>query len=168
MTTDQITHHLNRWQKVMQAMDARMSALFALTGDTDGPLPRAIGELQENYTRLLTEHLGWDSDALQDWWLDHEFGAIPMQAGFKGEGMREIRDNADLAWFIHEDKARSSMTEYGKHPDVTRLVEALTELCDEIDKHEIHAVISKTSISWFKRKARSVLAAHHIKDNGNG
>ena len=38
------------------------------------------------------------------------------------------------------------------------LREALTELCDEIDKHEIHAAISKTSISWFKRKARSALA----------
>lgn len=35
---------------------------------------------------------------------------------------------------------------------------ALTELCDEIDKHEIHAAISKTSISWFKRKARAALA----------
>lgn len=38
------------------------------------------------------------------------------------------------------------------------LREALTELCDEIDKHEIHAAISKTSISWFKRKARAALA----------
>lgn len=161
MTTDQITRHLNRWQKVMQVMDEKMSALCALTGGTDGPLPRAIGELQEKYTRLLTEHLGWDSDALQDWWLYHEFGASPMQAGFKGEGMREIRDNADLARFIHEDKARSSgMAECEKQPDVTQLAEALTELCDEIDKHEIHAAISKTSISWFKRKARAVLAAH--------
>lgn len=52
-------------------------------------------------------------------------------------------------------------------PDVTQLVEVLTELCDEIDKHEIHAVISRTSISWFKRKARAALAAHHIEDNGN-
>jgi hypothetical protein len=41
-----------------------------------------------------------------------------------------------------------------------KLVEALTELCDEIDKHEIHAAISKTSISWFKRKARKALAAY--------
>lgn len=46
-------------------------------------------------------------------------------------------------------------------PDVSELVEALTELCDEIDKHEIHSVISKTSISWFKRKARKVLVAHY-------
>lgn len=45
-------------------------------------------------------------------------------------------------------------------PDVQGLVEALTELCDEIDKHEIHAAISKTSILWFKRKARKALAAH--------
>lgn len=44
-------------------------------------------------------------------------------------------------------------------PGVAVLVEALTELCDEIDKHHIHAAISETSISWFKRKARKALAA---------
>lgn len=42
--------------------------------------------------------------------------------------------------------------------EIERLRAALTELCDEIDKHEIHAAISKTSISWFKRKARAALA----------
>lgn len=112
MTTDQITQHLNRWQKVMQAMDERMVALYALTGYTDGPLSHAIGEIQEEYTRLLSEHLEWDYGTLQDWWLEHEFGANPMQAGFNGECMREISENAELAGFIHDDKARSSvMTE---------------------------------------------------------
>jgi hypothetical protein len=48
-----------------------------------------------------------------------------------------------------------------------RLVEALTELCDEIDKHEIHVAISKTSISWFKRKAREALAAQQQEDRGD-
>lgn len=43
------------------------------------------------------------------------------------------------------------------------LREALTELCDEIDKHEIHATISQTSISWFKRKARAALAQEQEK-----
>ena len=42
---------------------------------------------------------------------------------------------------------------------VAKLIEALTELCDEIDRHEIHTAISETNISWFKRKAREVLAA---------
>lgn len=107
MTHDQITHQLNRWQHVMQAVDEKMSALYALTGYTDGPLSHAIGELQEEYTRLLAEHLDWDSDALQDWWLEHEFGANPMRAGFEGEDMREISGNADLARFIHDDKART-------------------------------------------------------------
>lgn len=45
-------------------------------------------------------------------------------------------------------------------PDVAALVETITELCDEIDKHEIHTAISKTNILWFKRKAREALAAH--------
>lgn len=125
MTHDQITHHLDRWQRVMRDMDEKMSALYALTGYTDGPLSHAIGELQEEYTRLLAEHLDWDSDALQDWWLEHEFGANPMQAGFEGEGMREIRDSADLARFIHDDKARSSgMTE------CAQLRAAIRRLCN--------------------------------------
>lgn len=45
-------------------------------------------------------------------------------------------------------------------PDSDALLEAMAELCDEIDKHEIHATISETSILWFKRKARNALAAH--------
>lgn len=43
---------------------------------------------------------------------------------------------------------------------IAELEEVLTELCDEIDKHEIHTAISKTSISWFKRKARTALDAY--------
>lgn len=46
-------------------------------------------------------------------------------------------------------------------PDVEALVETLTELCDEIDNHEIHTPISKTNVLRLKRKARSALAAHH-------
>lgn len=42
------------------------------------------------------------------------------------------------------------------------LREALTEICDEIDKHEVHAAISKTSILWFKRKARAALAQGEV------
>lgn len=45
-------------------------------------------------------------------------------------------------------------------PDVKALMEALTELCDEIDNHDIHSAISKTNILWFKRKAREALSAH--------
>jgi|SRR5690554_86013 len=112
MTHDQIAHHLNRWQRVMQAMDEKMSSFYALTGYADGPLSHAICELQEEYTRLLAEHLDWDCDTLQDWWLEHGFGANPLQAGFKGDDMREISGNAELAKFIHDDKARSGgMTE---------------------------------------------------------
>lgn len=52
-------------------------------------------------------------------------------------------------------------------PDVAALVEALTELCDEIDNHEIHTAISKTSILWFKRKARAALDAHRSRGCDN-
>lgn len=47
---------------------------------------------------------------------------------------------------------------------VPELVEALTELCAEIDKHEIHTAISNTSISWFKRKAHTTLDAYRKGD----
>ncbi len=52
--------------------------------------------------------------------------------------------------------------------EIARTREALTELCDEIDKHEIHAAISKTSISWFKRKARATLAQEQKQKQKQG
>lgn len=48
--------------------------------------------------------------------------------------------------------------------DVGALVEALTELCDEIDNHKIEIAISKTNILRFKRKARSALAAYRRQE----
>src|SRR5690606_12827693 len=48
-------------------------------------------------------------------------------------------------------KAKELISNRQPAPDVEALVEALTELCDEIDKHEIHSAISETSILWFKR-----------------
>lgn len=53
-------------------------------------------------------------------------------------------------------------------PDVAALVEALTELCDEIDNHEIHTAISKTSILGFKRKARKTLSTYRKQGVSNG
>ena len=62
----------------------------------------------------------------------------------------------DFECFVQYRHLRALLAER----DVLR--EALTELCDEIDKHEIHAAISKTSISWFKRKARAALAQGEV------
>ena len=45
-------------------------------------------------------------------------------------------------------------------PDVAKLVEALTELCDEIDKYDTRTAITETDIHWFKRKARKAIAAY--------
>src|SRR5690554_8234063 len=109
MTHDQIAHHLNRWQRVMQAMDEKMSSFYALTGYVDGPLSHAICELQEEYTRLLAEHLDWDCDTLQDWWLEHGFGANPLQAGFTGAQMLEITGITSFANAVHDAKARRSV-----------------------------------------------------------
>lgn len=52
MTQDQILTHLREWQDAMQATEAAMESVFALTGcDPDAPLARAVGALQGLATR---------------------------------------------------------------------------------------------------------------------
>lgn len=99
---------LNTWRHAMQKVDAQMAKLTALVGNSpESPLPDAVYSLQALLTVKLAEQIDADPNMLTDWWLTHEFGAKPMQAGFVGEPLRTIDSNAMLADFIAED-ARAS------------------------------------------------------------
>jgi len=94
------------------------------------------------------EPVGWQFYKDGKWWHGNDC--------IKGH-----RKNTEEAGYLTRDVyAAPQPTEQQPAPDVAGLVEALTELCDEIDNHEIHTSIAKTSILWFKRKARAALAAH--------
>ncbi len=103
MTRDEILTCLDDWADAMRESDAQMEKLSGLFGSCpEAPLPDAVGELQGAYTALLAEHIGFDLDTLLSWWLEHDFGGIPLQAGFTGEPLRQIDCNAHLADFIAE------------------------------------------------------------------
>ena len=91
---------LDTWQKEMQAVSEQIDKLFRIFNYCGGPLPDAIDYLQEGYTRLLADHIGFDFQVLLDWWLTHEFGERPMEIGFVGEELRTIKDNKELAEWI--------------------------------------------------------------------
>src|SRR5690554_4276241 len=91
---------LDAWQKEMQAVSEQIDELFRIFNYCGGPLPDSIVSLQEGYTRLLANHIGFDFDVLLDWWLAHEYGKRPMEIGWKGEELSTIKDNKELAEWI--------------------------------------------------------------------
>ena len=51
---------LDAWQKEMQAVSEQIEKLFRLFNYHGGALPDSIDYLQEGYTRLLADHIGFD------------------------------------------------------------------------------------------------------------
>lgn len=95
---------LDTWQKEMQAVSEQMGKLFRIFNYSEGPLPDSIDFLQDGYTRLLANHIGFDFDVLFDWWLTHEYGENPLEIGFVGEELTSIKNNEELAAWIVEFK----------------------------------------------------------------
>ena len=104
---------LDAWQKEMQAVSEQIEKLFRIFNYCGGPLPDSIDSLQEGYTRLLAEHIGFDFQVLLDWWLTHEFGERPMEIGFVGEELRTIESNRELAEWIVEFRERRMKLDSG-------------------------------------------------------
>ena len=101
---------LDAWQKEMQAVSLQIDKLFRLFNYHGGALPDSIDFLQEGYTRLLSNHIGFDFEVLLDWWLTHEYGKRPLEIGWVGEELVSIRSNRELAEWIVEFKEKE-----GKH-----------------------------------------------------
>lgn len=97
---------LDTWQRQMQAVSVQIEKLFRLFNYNGGALPDSIDFLQEGYTRLLANHIGFDFDVLLDWWLTHDFGERPLEIGFEGEELVSIKNNKELAEWIVEFKER--------------------------------------------------------------
>lgn len=107
MNSKQITAELDRLQALLQPPKDAIELLSNLVGSHEGPLFDAVGRLVDEVIRSVAINIGADRELLSDWWLTHEFGAKPMQAGFVGEPLRTIDSNAMLAAFIAEN-ARAS------------------------------------------------------------
>ena len=97
MTSDHALSLAETWEAAMVELDAQMDSLTTLVGVApESPLPAAIYRLQGAYTRAVSDLLGISSEWLEAWWLEHNYGERPMQAGLKGEPLRNITTLAEL------------------------------------------------------------------------
>lgn len=106
LTKQDIQLELDTWQRQMQAVSVQIEKLFRLFHYNGGALPDSIDFLQEGYTRLLSNHIGFDFEVLLDWWLTHNFGKRPLEIGFEGEELVSIKNNKELAEWIVEFKKK--------------------------------------------------------------
>jgi hypothetical protein len=109
MTHDEILKTIGKWHDAMKECDGQMDRLSELVGPVaESPLGEAVYNMMGNATKVVADLIGWDEDALLDWWSMHNFGERPMKIGFPGEPMREISTIDQLAAFIAEDLQRAS------------------------------------------------------------
>ena len=102
MTPYQIAAELDRLEALIQPADSALEQLSALVHSHDGPLFDAVGRLKDELLRRVAESIGTEYDLLSDWWLAHQFGAVPMTV-IVGDGPpRQLASNADLAEFLAE------------------------------------------------------------------
>lgn len=106
MTREQKMALLKTWQERMQACESVTVDLIALTGAApESRLIDAIYSVMGLATRQASDLLGCSDNLLSAWWLDHQFGLSPMQAGRVGEPVRTICTFDDLVALIFDDEA---------------------------------------------------------------
>lgn len=91
---------LDTWQRHIKDVSVQTEQLYRLFNYSGGALPESIDFLQEGYTQLLSNHIGFDFEVLLDWWLTHDFGERPLEIGWVGEELVSIKDNKELAEWI--------------------------------------------------------------------
>lgn len=107
MTRDQISAALDRLQALIQPADSAMDQLSALVRSHEGPLFDVIGRLIDAAIHTLAagicaSHADAVHALLQDWWLDHQFGANPLVVIIDAGPPQHLHSNAALAAFIAE------------------------------------------------------------------
>lgn len=92
---------LREWQTKMQALEARMAELMALTSAVDSPLNEAIWAVQQAYTAAIAELVGDEELWLEWWWHECDLGNDPQQASSaSGEPLAMIDTIEKLAALI--------------------------------------------------------------------
>jgi hypothetical protein len=102
MKHEQILALLDKWEDALSEIGPHLNDFISLAG-CEGPLLESIYTLANAYTAQIAEAINWDAEALTDWWVTHDFGEKPMQAGLRGEPLQTLKSNDDLARFIVAD-----------------------------------------------------------------
>lgn len=118
--TAHMLHHLRQWQSAMQAAEQRLDALSELTGiNPEAPLFESLYGLMGLATRQAADLTGASLEWLEPWWLEHDFGARPMQAGLHGEPLRTLSTIEELVQLIADDLTASEQET--QHANVSRI-----------------------------------------------
>lgn len=91
---------LKVWHKTMSDIDAeceRLSSIF--NGACESDLFRAIYEVQDQYTKLVSESVGDKSEMLNWYWLDNNMGKNGYEVRI-GENYTFVRSLEDLETVI--------------------------------------------------------------------
>ena len=106
MTSDQKESMLREWQTRMAACEESVSVLVELTGASpESQLIDSIYSVMDLATRQASDLIGCADEWLTAWWLEHQFGEVPMKAGLSGQPLREIKTIEELAALIFDDEA---------------------------------------------------------------
>ena len=92
LTRDQVTTAIREWMAAVQAADAQLDALAAMSGDLnyDAPLSAAIEGLISGYTKALSRVIGDEGEWLGYFRGECNFGANPL-AVIPADGCEEIK-----------------------------------------------------------------------------
>lgn len=105
MTAAEMLDVLRAWQAAMQAAETQVDALQEMMGiNPEAPLFDALCRLMGLATRQAADLIGAPADWLEAWWLEHQLGATPMQAGLRDEPLRALASIEDLAAIIADDQ----------------------------------------------------------------
>lgn len=97
---------MTEWGGRMKDCEEAVSVLVELTGASpESKLIDAIYRVMGLATRQASDLIGCADEWLTAWWLEHQFGEVPMKAGLSGQPLREIRTIEDLAALIFDDAA---------------------------------------------------------------
>ena len=99
------TKAITAWRDQIQAVDASLSALYAITGgDYGSPLGESIASALRSYTVAVSYMIGDQDEWLAYYRFDCEFGKRPREVGAPERGipMRALKTPRDVAKLIIE------------------------------------------------------------------
>ncbi len=105
MTETQILAILQPWQDTMQRAIALLDSLrTTIDPHPEGGLHLAFEVLMHLATRQAAQIIGCSDEWLEDWWLEYDFGARPLEVQFGGSSQwLKAATLPELAAIIHKD-----------------------------------------------------------------
>lgn len=96
---------LTAWARRQRELTKQMDALYAITGNSNGPLFLAVWGVWNEYTSLLSRWIGDYDDRLTWFEAENRMGLEGLEAATDGGKPRKVRTLHQLAKLIEKDQA---------------------------------------------------------------